>query len=194
MAEGAAERQGALLSYPGLDVVKFLMALLVVEIHTNPFFVGGPGLATDTVRGVDCLAVPFFFIASGFLCFRRVRLNEFSSPDSPSSVRVRKTLFRQLRMYLAWTVLYLPITVWADVAAGNSSLKSTLLFVRGTLLIGENQYSWPLWCQAPKRRRSMHYRSNRVEKGLSGVKTAPEREPHTRLFWQRGFSHDRFLW
>lgn len=31
MAEGAAERQSA-SSYPGLDVVKFLMALLVVEI------------------------------------------------------------------------------------------------------------------------------------------------------------------
>ena len=144
MAEDATERQGA-LGYPGLDVVKFLMALLVIEIHTNPFFVGGPGLATDIVRGVDCLAVPFFFIASGFLCFRKVSLNEFCSPDSPSSIRVRETIFRQLRMYLAWTILYLPITAWADVVAGNSAQKSMLLFVRGTLLIGENQYSWPLW-------------------------------------------------
>jgi peptidoglycan/LPS O-acetylase OafA/YrhL len=119
MAEGAVERQSA-SSYPGLDVVKFLMALLVVEIHTNPLSVGGPGLMTDIIRGVDCLAVPFFFIASGFLRFRKVRLNELCSWDSLSSIRVRGTIFRQLRMYLAWTVLYLPITVWADVAAGNS--------------------------------------------------------------------------
>lgn len=100
---------------------------------------------TDIIRGVDCLAVPFFFIVSGFLCFRKVRLNELCSWDSLSSIRVRGTIFRQLRMYLAWTVLYLPITVWADVAAGNSPLKSILLFVRGTFLIGENQFSWPLW-------------------------------------------------
>jgi peptidoglycan/LPS O-acetylase OafA/YrhL len=132
-------------AYPGLDVAKFLMALLVVEIHTNPFMVGEPGLATDVIRGIDCVAVPFFFIASGFLCFRKVDLDGFASAGSASASRVKDTALRQLRMYLAWTALYLPITIWADVAAGNGPIKSALLFVRGTLLIGENQYSWPLW-------------------------------------------------
>lgn len=46
----AAKYQRAV--FPNLDIVKFFMAFLVVEIHASPF--GPPPL----VQGVDCIATP----------------------------------------------------------------------------------------------------------------------------------------
>lgn len=60
----------ARISFPNLDITKLLMALLVVEIHTRPFMDFDSQLINRIATGIDCVAVPFFFIASGYLCSR----------------------------------------------------------------------------------------------------------------------------
>lgn len=63
-------------AHPVLDAMKFLMAFLVVEIHTKPL--GVPeGLAGALLLAVEGLAAPFFFIASGFLCIRKADVEDF---------------------------------------------------------------------------------------------------------------------
>lgn len=131
------------VNYPDLDIMKLVMAFLVVEIHTRPL-VGYP-IAEALVEGLEVVAVPFFFIASAFLCFRGLSTLDFETRDAKGCVRVRKTTFKLLRLYLTWTVLFLPVTVFGDILMGKGVLHDIASFLKGTLLIGENFCSWPLW-------------------------------------------------
>ena len=131
------------VNYPHLDMVKLAMAFLVVQIHTNPF-VDIPA-ANFIAKGVQNLAVPFFFLASAFLCFRGLDLKCFSTASSAESTRVRKTTIKLLQLYIIWTVLYLPVTVLGSVLRERSLLRAVASFVRGALLVGENFCSYQLW-------------------------------------------------
>ena len=131
------------VNYPDLDLMKLLMAFFVVEIHTRPL--RDVPAAEFIVEGIEVLAVPFFFIASAFLCFRGLSGEDFATAESRGAVRVRKTTGKLLRLYLTWTVLFLPVTVFGDVLRGKDLLGSIVSFIKGTLFVGENFCSWPLW-------------------------------------------------
>ena len=131
------------INYPDLDVAKLLMAFLVVEIHTRPLM--GSPLAERIIEGIDVVAVPFFFMASAFLCFRGLNEASFAEKELPGAARVRKTIDKLLRLYLTWTALFLPVTVFGSIIHGDSLVHALAVFVRGTLFIGENYYAWPLW-------------------------------------------------
>ena len=111
--------------------MKFIMAFDVVAMHTT---VGNPLYIKD-------LAVPFFFLASGFFLFRKL---DACRPEEEGALR-KKWLSRIARMYLVWTVIYLPFTVYGLVKAGNPFIYSLAQFFRNFLFIGENFLSWPLW-------------------------------------------------
>ena len=131
------------VNYSDLDLIKLVMAFLVVEIHTRPLL--DIPAAEFVIEGIDVLAVPFFFIASAFLCFRSLNIDDFVAADTRGAVRVRKTIGKLLRLYLIWTVLFLPVTVFGDMLQGKNLLVSIASFVKGTLFVGENFCSWPLW-------------------------------------------------
>lgn len=139
----ASTHKTAKVNYPNLDLMKFFLALLVVEIHTRPlkcFY-----FAETLIEGIDVLAVPLFFLASGFLCFRDLNYASFGVVISAGTERVRNTIIKLLRLYLIWTLLYLPLTIFGNVLLGKNLLHGSLSFIRGTLFVGENYYSWPLW-------------------------------------------------
>lgn len=129
--------------YPHLDLVKLAMALLVVEIHTRPFM--DVPTAGFIVESIDVFAVPFFFIASGFLCFRGLTAEDFASEEARGAIRVRSTLVNQLRLYLTWTLLYLPVTIFGYTLQKKAFVAALVSFIRGTVFIGENFCSWQLW-------------------------------------------------
>ncbi|MBQ9406331.1 MAG: acyltransferase [Desulfovibrio sp.] len=87
--------------YPGLDAMKFLMAGMVVLLHTSPVF--DAPLPNLLVReGLARVAVPFFFIASGYLLFGRMSAGEVDLG------RVRRYVLRIMRVYAVWVIIYLP--------------------------------------------------------------------------------------
>ena len=52
--------------YPIVDVVKCVMAIFVVAIHTHPqSIIGSPSLENLILRTYQ-MAVPYFFVVSGF--------------------------------------------------------------------------------------------------------------------------------
>lgn len=82
--------------YSGIDITKFICAIMVVAIHTQPFINfswldRGPGIVTR-------LAVPFFFVCTGFFLFDDI-------VDSP---KIKKYLLRILLLYVIWSIVYLP--------------------------------------------------------------------------------------
>ena len=57
--------------YGAIDIAKYVSALLVVCIHTFPFYEVSVRLNAYWIQTVCRLAVPFFFVSSGFFFFRK---------------------------------------------------------------------------------------------------------------------------
>ena len=67
---------------PGLDILKFVMALLVVAIHAEAVN-DISGFYEVTSPMIGC-AVPVFFVISAYLVFRKIRARSITPPLRPS--------------------------------------------------------------------------------------------------------------
>lgn len=112
------------------DLLKFLLALIVVWIHTG----------NSTLYGLVDLAVPAFFILSGFFLFGKI----FHASADASGI-VSTWLGKTLRLYLFWTAVYLPFAIIGFAKEGIPFIKATAVYVRNVFFFGENYLSWPLW-------------------------------------------------
>lgn len=63
---------------PGLDILKFAMALLVVAIHAEAVN-DISGIYEVTLPLISC-AVPVFFVISAYLVFRKIRVESVTPP------------------------------------------------------------------------------------------------------------------
>lgn len=57
--------------YPSLDIMKFIMAMLILTQHTSNEWAHSTGLV-HAFFGLGNFAVPFFFACSGFLFFSKL--------------------------------------------------------------------------------------------------------------------------
>lgn len=124
---------------PSVDLVKFMMAIFVVAIHTHPYTCIENTYLSFFISKLISLAVPFFFVASGFFLWRKID----NAIYADKLQILRRWILRLVKLYVIWTLIYLPFTIY--VVDGLSPLKALLVFVRNFLFIGENMYSWPLW-------------------------------------------------
>lgn len=121
-----------------IDSMKFIMSLLVIAIHVRPFEGYHIQILFDKISPI---AVPFFFIASGYLLSKNFKSISKEEINFKLSTYLKKTI----SLYLIWTVIYLPFTIYGCLKEEYNLKQSILSFVRGFLFIGENYYSWPLW-------------------------------------------------
>ena len=82
-----------------MDMTKAALALVVIAIHINPFGENGGG-----IYPLARIAVPMFFILSGYFLFSKVTTRE----NSVSIIKGFCT--RNLKLYLVWFILLFPIT------------------------------------------------------------------------------------
>ena len=127
--------------YKVLNVMKFVMAIVVVAIHARPEMSLNSSVVRQIFGAIYSLAVPFFFMASGFLLFRKISLPLKEEGEQ----RIKSYLARICRLYLVWTIIYLPLTIYGFYIDGLSPVKAGVVFLRNILLVGENYMSWPLW-------------------------------------------------
>lgn len=89
-------------TYKSIDILKFILSIFIIGIHTNPFGTGTIGLAIKLV--IFPLAVPLFFATSGFfLCKKFLYHNTKDMNHITTSYCIRLG-----KIYLIWTLLYLP--------------------------------------------------------------------------------------
>ena len=133
----AGRQAGRQAGYNTIDFVKFIMALVVVAIHTEPFHESSENIQAifDTFSG---LAVPFFFISSGFLLGKRVQ-------DNSDLLPIKKQLVKILKMYIKWSMIYLPLAIYDYWSQNVTPLKAIALYLRNLLLGGMHYNSWQLW-------------------------------------------------
>jgi serine/alanine racemase len=115
--------------YGGVDAVKLAAAFLVVAIHTGPLLTYGE-YADFLVTGVlGRLAVPLFFLASGFLFFRKL-----TGRPRKDERALRKYGGKIAMLYAIAIVIYLPLNVYKGDFAGSVTAGGLLrdLLVDGT--------------------------------------------------------------
>lgn len=128
--------------FKGIDVTKFILALFVVAGHTHPFKDIQNPIFVEIWESSLLLVVPYFFMAAGFFLFTKV----YKQPDKAYQLAtIWPYLKRIFKLYIYWTIIFLPITIWRYATDDLTFQKDLVLFVRGTLFFGENYYSWPLW-------------------------------------------------
>ena len=89
----------------GMDVFKLLCAVLIVSIHTAPLESLSTRANSLLVNCFCRVAVPFFFVSSGFLVFKKVQIGQ-NFGFSPIWKYVKKILW----LYLFWSAVYFPFT------------------------------------------------------------------------------------
>ena len=114
-------------NYNNIDLFKFIMALVVVAIHTGPFAATGP-LINRIWTPLSQLAVPFFFLSSTFLIGDRNPTPEALLPA------LRKQTRKIAKLYLIWTAAYLPLTVYHFITAGYSVPAALRSFLQALCL------------------------------------------------------------
>ena len=124
-------------NYGAIDIAKYVSALLVVCIHTFPFYELSIQLNTYWIQTVCRLAVPFFFVCSGFFFFRKWN-RETPETNHEALVHYEKRL---LKIYLIWTVIYLPYTIW-DYTKVGFRFYHIFAYIRDLLLNGSYYHLW----------------------------------------------------
>jgi len=125
--------------YKGIDIFKGIMALLVVAIHVIPIPKDGNLFHTLFQSLLNC-AVPYFFLVSGFLLAKKINRN----PDQEKEI-IFGFIKSSIKLYVCWTIIYLPLT-FAGLSINNElNLKSALFTIKNIFFKGENFFSWPLW-------------------------------------------------
>ena len=92
---------------PGLDILKFCMALLIVAIHSEA--VNSIPIVFEILNPIIQSAVPMFFVVSAFLLFRKMRQNQLNIQQE-KEILLHFTL-RLLLLYTFWLVVQLPLVV-----------------------------------------------------------------------------------
>lgn len=91
-------------TYDSLDFIKWVSALLIVIIHTNPFH--GIEVLNFYIKDVLArIAVPLFFAISGFLFFRRIR--EWENCEIITEPYISFTIHKASEHYLPWHISFL---------------------------------------------------------------------------------------
>lgn len=122
--------------YAAIDIAKYVSAMLVVCVHTYPLYEVSPLLNTYWIQTVCRFAVPFFFTISGFFFFRK-----WSDSQEENRYNLRKYLMRLGKIYLIWTVIYLPYVIW-DYSRGGFSVLNVISYLRDFLLNGSYYHLW----------------------------------------------------
>lgn len=127
-------------TYGSLDIAKFISALLVIAIHCAPFIEVNPSWNLFYVQVVARLAVPFFFTASGWLLFRRI--NPAAKGQDPTNRKAFSHYMKRIaKLYLVWSLLYLPLLALSWIQGGFDT-NTLVRLLRDFLFNGTYYHLW----------------------------------------------------
>ena len=50
-----------------------------------------------------------------------------------------------IKLYIIWSIIYLPLAVYKYIQNGNGAVKSSISYIRNFFFVGEHYFSWQLW-------------------------------------------------
>lgn len=127
--------------FPGIDIARLICSLLVVTIHVSPFGKSSAVVLPNFFlqHYLARIAVPYFFIVSGFFLYRKTPLNQFSLAPTWTFLR------RILRLYCLWCLLYFPLKLHRTLTYSTHGLAYNIFsLVRDFLFTGGFDHLWYL--------------------------------------------------
>lgn len=130
------------VNYNGLDLGKFLMAILVVAIHTGPLINCKNEMVLRIYSNINSLAVPFFFITTSWLFF--VKRTDIYSDECMKALR--KRIYHFIRIYVIWELIYFPCVLFGGYFQnGHATVYNVADYFRKFIFVGSNYYSNQFW-------------------------------------------------
>lgn len=131
--------------FNSIDLFKLIMAICVVAIHTEPLAKCTNETVYVMYESFVDMAVPFFFLAAGFLLQNKIELAGCNSNIDQISI-IKAYLIKIIKFYLIWSLVYLLLDVYHYVIVGQTNIITwALLYIRGFFFIGQHYNSWQLW-------------------------------------------------
>lgn len=124
--------------YTSIDLFKFIFAIVVVMIHTTPFM-DVSEIHSWYFSNTFCnIAVPFFFVASGFLFFDKLDGNRENEKQ-----RLKKYIGHIFKMYVVWCIIWLP---WKVLYFKQVGVTPAVLieYIRNLILVSGGDGLWYL--------------------------------------------------
>ncbi|WP_051250694.1 acyltransferase family protein [Paenibacillus harenae] len=123
-------------NYSGLDWLKFMAALLVVANHTGPLQSINP-YADFLISGVlTRIAVPVFFMTSGFFFFRKLTGDPAADPQALHGYAKKVG-----KLYVIAILLYIPLNLYTGYFTTDFSVYS---FMKDIVFDGTVYHLWYL--------------------------------------------------
>lgn len=116
--------------YGALDLFRMASAILVMCIHFRPFFDYSDLLNFCISEVISRIAVPFFFMCSGFFMGKKIRLN-----DGKDFFYLKQSIKKLLLLLVFWNLVYLPFNI-RDIITYQSggTVYKLLLFLRKMIM------------------------------------------------------------
>lgn len=114
-----------------IELLRFIMSILVISIHTHLFRDTFPTLFYLIPQGIARVAVPFFLVTTGYFFYERIQANS----------SYKSFLLKYFTLWIVFTIIELLI-------AGKfyySQLNNTFLFVQRVVMVGLGDAYWYLW-------------------------------------------------
>ena len=117
--------------YNALDILKLVLSVLVMLIHT--------GIDKTVISPLLRIAVPLFFIISSYFFFLKI---EKMSDEQGRRNALIHFVKRNLLLYLLWSAVQLPIILYVRGYYRDFSWRDLLLFLKELLLGSSFTGSW----------------------------------------------------
>lgn len=129
--------------YNSIDLFKFVMSIFVVAYHTIPIASYSVSERVTTIfTYIVSLAVPFFFLSTGFLLGKKFKI-PLSSKENID--KLNKQLLKISKMYLIWSIIYIPLEIWNAKVMNISLYEEVYSYIKMLIFVGEHFNSWVLW-------------------------------------------------
>ena len=142
MQEEPEKNNMSFTNYNAIDLARFICAIMVVSIHVVPFGLNDSGICVLLNNGIKNyfarIAVPFFFVASGFFLYRKSGYNDFSIEVT------KKYVLKLLRLYIIWSIIYFPLKIEDIVYNESGIVHGVLSYVRHIIFTGSYDQLWYL--------------------------------------------------
>lgn len=119
------------------DIMKLICVLLLIVMYTDVFSYLNKDLHFILLL-LSKLAFPFLFIYISFLFFREIDFEHFTS--SQNKTILYRWLIHFAKLYLIWTILYLPFIILENVTP--LTFMNIVDFVRDLVLTGSYPHLW----------------------------------------------------
>lgn len=111
-------------NFNAIDLVKFIFSILVIVVHTYPFFETHSNVNFVFSNILGRLVIPFYFIAAGYFLEK--------GNSSKSEDYFKRYMKRLIKLYLLWSLICLP----AGLFLINNLMELNLLVATGGIFVG----------------------------------------------------------